>query len=366
VHRHVAGILRSDEQNGANEQNASAMPRILIDARDAAALQIRGWGRYTRELVRALLAGAGADLDILATIGSGAAPEVAFEQVWLPLLARRRQAAVLHAPNCFLPVVRPCPGVVTIHDLAFEEWPGDFPRTTAAKFRMITRLAARSAERIICPSRFTADDVCRRYGVDVAKVRVIPEAAALGPVGVSAETSAANGPFVLAVGDLRAKKNLGALVRAFAELRAADGIPHRLVMAGVDAGEGPQLARLAGGAPLELTGYVDDARLDALIRGADLLVHPSLYEGFGLVVVEAMVRGIPVLAARATALPETGGDAARYFDPSDPGDLRRQLAVLLGDSGLRERLAALGRERAATFSWERTARETAAVYRELL
>jgi glycosyltransferase involved in cell wall biosynthesis len=347
------------------------MPRILIDARDATASQIRGWGRYTCELVRALLAGAAEELDIIATIGTGAAPEIAFEQLWLPILARRRRAAVLHAPNCFLPLMRPCPGVVTIHDLAFEAWPGDFPSVTGAKFRVMTRLAARSAQRIICPSQFTADDVSRRYGVDPGTIRVIPEAPALAggfaempPTGVSAETPGE--PFLLAVGDLRAKKNLGALVRAFADLRAAEGIPHRLVLAGVDAGEGPMLTRLAAGAPLELTGYVDDARLDALIRGAELVVHPSLYEGFGLVVLEAMARGTPVLAARATALPETGGDAARYFDPSDPADLRRQLAALLGDPTLRRRLAALGAERAAMFSWERTARATAAVYRELV
>ena len=145
------------------------MPRILIDARDATAKQIRGLGRYTRELVRALLAGAAPDLEIVATIGSGAAPEVAYEQLWLPVLARRRRAAVVHAPNCFLPLLRPCPGVVTIHDLAFEAWPADFPPVTAAKFRTVTRLAARSAQRIICPSQATADDVCRRYGVDPGK-----------------------------------------------------------------------------------------------------------------------------------------------------------------------------------------------------
>jgi glycosyltransferase involved in cell wall biosynthesis len=340
------------------------MPPVLIDARDALAPQLRGWGRYTRELVRALHAGAAGGLEIVATAGSGAAPEVAFEQVWLPLLARRRHAALLHAPNCFLPLLRPCPGVVTIHDLAFETWPEDFPRTTGAKFRTITRLAARSAQRIICPSRFTADDVCRRYGVDPGKVRVIPQAGAL-PLGAGRGAPCAT-PFVLAVGDLRVKKNLGALVSAFAQLRGAEGLPHRLVLAGVDAGEGPRLARLAGDAPVQLTGYVDDGRLDALLAGAELVVHPSLYEGFGLVVLEAMARGTPVLAARATALPETAAQAAWYFDPADSGDLRRQLSRVLGDGALRARLAQAGRARAAAFSWERTARETAAVYRELL
>jgi glycosyltransferase involved in cell wall biosynthesis len=350
-----------------SEQNASAMPPILIDARDATASQIRGWGRYTRELVRALRAGAAGDLEIAAPTGSGIAPEIIHEQLWLPVLARRRRAVLLHAPNCFLPLVRPCPGVVTINDLAFETWPDDFPRKTGVKFRTLTRLAARSAQRIICPSRFTADDVCRRYGVDAEKVRVIPDAPALaGSSSESPRASAEAHPYLLAVGDLRAKKNLRALVQAFAALRSDEAIPHRLVLAGVDAGEGDRLRDLAGGAPLQLTGYVDDARLDALIGGAELLVHPSLYEGFGLVVLEAMARDTPVLAARATALPETGGRAAHYFDPSDPDDLRRQLATLLGDGVMRERLAALGRERAAEFSWARTARETAAVYRELV
>lgn len=345
------------------------MPPILIDARDATASQIRGWGRYTRELVRALAQGAAEELEILAVTGSGVAPEVVHEQLWLPLMARRRHARALHAPNCFLPLVRPCPGVVTIHDLAFEAWPEDFSGVTGTKFRTMGRLAARSAQRIICPSRFTARDVCQRYGIDPAVVRVIPQAPALD---VAANPPADDGaapprpPFVLAVGDLRAKKNLGTLVRAFAQLRCAEGLAHRLVLAGVDTGEGPKLARLAAGGPLQLTGYVDDVRLDALIRGADLVVHPSLYEGFGLVVLEAMARGTPVLAARATALPETGGDAAWYFDPLDPDDLRRQLSVLLGDAALRARLARRGLTRAATFSWERTARETAAVYRELL
>ena len=358
---------------------------IVIDARDAAGPLLRGWGRYARELVSALGAQASPELPIVAVTRRRAAgvlgplgPEVAFEQAWLPAALRRHRAALVHAPNCFLPLLRPCPGVVTIHDLAFEAWPADFAPVTRAKYRVLARAAARSAQRIICPSRFTADDVCRRYGVDGAKVRVIPEAPALAAaVGDGAGGAAgaarwrmgadvAAGPYVLAVGDLRAKKNLAALVSAFVAARRRDGLPHGLVLAGVDAGEGPRLAALAGDAPLTLTGYVPDARLDALLSGAALVVHPSLYEGFGLVVLEAMARGTPVLAARATALPETGGDAAAYFDPSDPGDLERQLSALLADGARRADLARRGPAHAATFSWERTAAQTAAVYRELL
>jgi glycosyltransferase involved in cell wall biosynthesis len=350
------------------------MAAIVIDARDAAATEIRGWGRYARELVAALQDGAADGLEIDAVTAAGPGPEVAFEQVWLPLLLRRRRASLVHAPNCFLPLVRPCPGVVTINDLAFEAWPADFAGITGSKFRVFTRLAARSAQRIICPSRFTADDVCRRYRIDPAKVRVIADAPALARAPAPAirpdadpdRAGDGSGPYLLAVGDLRAKKNLGALVGAFAALVRGRGIPHRLVLAGVDAGEGARLAELAAGTPVKLTGYITDARLDDLISGADLLVHPSLYEGFGLVVLEAMARGTPVLAASATALPETGGAAAAYFDPADPADLQRQLEALLGDGARRVELARLGLARAGEFSWQRTARETAAVYRELM
>lgn len=341
------------------------MAPIVIDARDAAATELRGWGRYARELVSALLAGAAGDLEVVPVERGLPGPEFVFEQVALPLLLTRRRAALVHAPNCFLPLARPCPGVVTINDLAFETWPEDFAPRTRLKFRVLTRLAARSAERIICPSRFTAEDVRRRYGVDGAKVRVIPDAPALA-LSHDWPPARSEDPYVLAVGDLRRKKNLGALVSAFANARRADGLPHRLVLAGVDSGEGPRLRELAGDAPVELTGYVDDSRLDELLTGAELLVHPSLYEGFGLVLLEAMARSTPVLAARATALPETGGDAAAYFDPDDPRDLERRLRVLLADRPELGALSERGRAWSARFTWERTARETADVYRELL
>jgi glycosyltransferase involved in cell wall biosynthesis len=341
------------------------MPSIVIDARDATSAQLRGWGRYAAELVRALLAEPDLGFDLAPVLGRPRGPEIVFEQLLLPRNLRRRRAALVHVPNCFLPLRRPCPGVVTIHDLAFEAWPQDFAPATRIKYRAITPRAARSAERVICPSAFTAGDLSRRYGIDPAKLRVIPEAPALALNGAAA-AGRAQDPYIVAVGDLRPKKNLTALVKAYAAIRRRRAIPHRLVLAGIDAGEGPRLRALGAGEPVQLTGYVDDARLDALLRGAELLVHPSLYEGFGLVVLEAMARGTPVLAARATALPDTGGEAAAYFDPAVPADLERQLEQLLDDPGRRRGLGHAGRAHAAQFSWAATARATAAVYRELL
>jgi glycosyltransferase involved in cell wall biosynthesis len=322
------------------------MPTVGIDARDARAEPIRGWGKYARELIRELPDVLSPDVRLREIAGKWPGPEAVWEQIALPLALARLRADLVHAPNCFLPLRRRCPGVVTIHDLAFERYPEDFAKRTGAKYRFFTPRAARSAQRVICVSRFTADDVVARYGVDERKIRVIPNAPALD-VGDAPPPD--GGPYVLAVGDLRAKKNLGRLVEAW---RRAE-LPHRLVLAGLGSMDVPD--------GVELTGYVDDARLDALMRGADVLVHPSLYEGFGLVVLEAMARGTAVAAARATALPETAGDAAVLFDPLDVDDIASAIARAVRE---REALAQRGLERAAQFSWQRSAAATASVYRE--
>ena len=319
------------------------MFNVAFDARDAHAEPVRGWGRYARHLLEHLPS------TVHPYSERGMGPELMWEQLAFPMKARRDRATLLHAPNCFLPLRRPCPGVVTIHDLAFEAHPEDFSRRTGTKYRWITPRAARSAERIICVSAFTAADVVARYGVDRTKIRVIPNAPGLP---VTSATLPPGAPYLLAVGDLRGKKNLGRLIEAHARLETG----HRLVLAG--------LGKLERALPerVEVTGWIDDARLYALVRGADVLVHPSLYEGFGLVVAEAMARGTPVACSQTTALPETAGGAAVLFDP---------LSVDAIAAGIREALAradelrAAGRERARAWSWEATAAATLAVYEEL-
>jgi glycosyltransferase involved in cell wall biosynthesis len=326
--------------------------RAVLDARDGAGSHLRGWGWYVKALVTALRDQP--ELDLRTVDRGWPGPETLFELAGLPRAARG--ADVLHVPNCFLPPHRPCPGVVTVHDLAFEAYPGDFARATALKYRAWTPRAVRSAERVIVPSAFTKRDVVERYRIDERKVHVIPEA----PVLAIGTAQPPTGPYLLAVGDLRRKKNFAALAAAYVQLRDR-GLPHRLIVAGLDAGEGPAIRAAAAGHPLELPGYVPDPELDALIRGADLLVHPSLYEGFGLILVEAMARAIPLVVAYSTALPDTAGDAAMYFEPGDSGDMR---SAILRALKARDGLIAAGQRRVAQLSWAQTAAETVEVYRE--
>jgi glycosyltransferase involved in cell wall biosynthesis len=335
---------------------------IAFDARKTGVSMPHGSGIYVRRLLAALREDPASGHELWAIDDGGRVPEVVWEQVKLPRLLRARGAALVHCPDSFLPLRRSCPGVLTVHDLAFLALPDDMRGLTGWKYRTLVPRAARSAERVICPSQFTAHDVSERLGVPSERIRVIPEAPALS----HGSAPPPPGPYLLSVGDLRPKKNLGCLIDAYRMLRD-EGFEHRLILAGVDVSAmTAELRRRAAPHPLELPGYVDDGALDALLRGAEALIQPSLYEGFGLVALDAMARGCPAVLARAGALPETGGDAAAYFDPHRPADLAAELRGLIEDEQARQALGDAGRAQAARFSWQQAAAATLEVYEELL
>ena len=318
----------------------------------------------------AALAGAGLDPAATTTL---TLPGRVLNRSWIrarrPRLPRRLLAGVdlVHATSAALPPTGSLPLVATVHDLGFHHHPEAYPRAGRAWHERSTRIAAAEAARILVPSAATAADLTGLYGVEGERVTVTPLGVdpAPGDRGAALELLAelgVPGPFLLAVGTLEPRKNLPRLLAAFAA--AAGELPeHHLVVVG-PVGWGPALD--PGAARVELAGRVPDPVLRGLYELADGLAYPSLHEGFGLPVLEAMAAGTPVLTSDRSSLPEVAGDAALLVDPVDVGAIADGLRRLVADSGLRARLAAADPQRAARFTWRATAEATWAGYLQAL
>ena len=265
---------------------------------------------------------------------------------------------VVHATTLIVPP-RSAPLVVTVHDLAFEHAPDHFTPRGLRFFRRGLELVRRDADLVLCSSTATLDDVAA-HGVGRDRLRLVPlgvEVVAATPDDVAAvrRRYGLDGPYVLSVGTLEPRKNLARLLQAFATV---DG-ECELVVAG-PAGWGEQPP--PGAARARLLGFVSPAELRALYAGAEVVAYPSLREGFGLPVLEAMAQGAPVVTSVGTATEEAAGGAAVLVDPLDVTDIARGLREALDR---RAELAAAGRCRAAACTWERTALLTLAAYREV-
>jgi glycosyltransferase involved in cell wall biosynthesis len=298
-------------------------------------------------------------------------------QLALPQQLRGLRPELCHYPNSIAPLRSPCPYVVTIHDMSLSVLPKHHPWRRRLLVRPLIPLAARRAARIITVSTQARDDIVRLLRVPASRVAVIPEAAA--PVfrpadgAEQARVRAAYGlrrPYMLYIGTLEPRKNLVRLIRAWHELRQRGAICQQLVVVGAPGWQFQPIfaeaARLGCADDLIFTGYLPLADLPAIYTAADCFAFPSLYEGFGLPVIEAMSCGTPTLISDTPALSELAGGAALRVSPHSVAAIAAGLEQLLGDGPLRERLRSAGLARAAEFSWQRTARETLGVYRQAL
>ncbi len=301
------------------------------------------------------------------------------EQIGLPWIARRRRVDVLHSLHYSLPLLpMRARRVVTMHDMTGFLLPAMHTRAKGAYMRFFIRQAVRRADWLIFVSASALDDCRRWFHLPLANATVVhhgkSEQFAPASREVNGEAAIATvrakyslpNQYLLYLGTLEPRKNVSLLLRAFAPL--AEQHPEaRLVIAGKKGWHFEEIFATAAELRLEqrvlFTGYIDEVDKPALIRGALLFVYPSVHEGFGVPVLEAMASGVPTIAGNRTSIPEIAGDGALLVDPTSLPALTAALEHLYVDEGARATLAARGLAQAARFSWRKTAEETAAVYR---
>lgn len=293
--------------------------------------------------------------------------------VEIPRYARRLDLDVLHVPFNFLPVSR-CRKIVSIHDLAFEYLPAAYAPVERARMRLLTRAAARRADHVLTLSAYSKRSIVERYRIPAEQVTVVPGAVRRDvfrapdreTIGRQLERLGIPPDYLLYVGAIQRRKNLTVLLAALRLLRARGRHDVPLVLVGRKGwGAGEVFRAVSDQGLTDRVRFVERADTEALVAlygGALALVLPSLFEGFGMPVLEAMSCGCPVVSSDATSLPEVCGEAALLFDPRSPEALADRLATLLDDGSLRRTLVERGRRNCDRFSWERAAALADAVY----
>jgi glycosyltransferase involved in cell wall biosynthesis len=289
------------------------------------------------------------------------------EQTLLPAALRRERPDLLHNLFNTGPAVSPVPQVTTIHDLVFKRYP-ETHGVLAKGVEVLVPLAARRSKRVLTDSEASKTDIVELLGVPPDRVDVAPLGPGIPenvrgptPLEVRRRFGVADAPLVLSVLAKRPHKNAARLIEALAAV--PDAV---LVMPGYSTGYELELRSRIESAKVadrvRLLGWVDDATLEGLYRAADCFVFPSLAEGFGLPVLEAMLRGAPVACSNTTSLPEVAGDAALYFDPLDVEAIAGSVRKILEDETVAARLRSAGRKQAKRFNWAETAQRTLESY----
>ncbi len=291
------------------------------------------------------------------------------------ILPQRAAADGLDLVHCTTPygTFMPCryKNVITICDVTPLLFPAAHGRMNVWHHRHLLPSILRRADHVITISEASRRDIVRLYRLPEGKVTVTMLAAdrRFFQAAVPQPDRTGERPYIFNVGTLEPRKNLPGLLKAFAAARGK-GLPHRLVITGASGWGDSHLARLVNDLQLQqdvtFTGFIEDEQLPGLYAGADFFVYPSLYEGFGLPVLEAMASGAPVITSNVSSLPEVAGDAALLVDPHSVAELCDAMLKLAGNVALCEKMRSLGRMQAARFSWQQTVEKTVNIYEKVL
>ncbi len=297
-----------------------------------------------------------------------------WEQVLLPLQLRRRGIDLVHSLGYVGPLWASCRRVVTVCDTNYLALRNLMTMPKRYLLPLFVRQSARRSDHVLTLSNFAAAQIQADTGIDPRRITVThlggrepgSRPAEMGWPEL-AKRYALEKPYIVAFGSLSPHKNIPRLLEAFSRLRGI--VPHRLVLIGHLADRGTleqAILKASLGERVVLTGYVPDAHVGPLLQNADLFVFPTLYEGFGLPLLEAQELGVPVACSRTASLPEVAGESALFFDPASVAEMTEAISRCLTDPELRRELVRRGSENLARFAWAETARKTLAVYRSVL
>ena len=347
IHQYIAQVLRNlPRLNGRSHYTIYTRDCASIEEREGFKVVSSSWPTEKRSV------------------------RILWEQVSWPIQIEQEQFDLLHSMAFVSPILNKIPTIVTVYDLSFVHFPDTFPVLQRFYLHSQTARSVRSARRVITISEASRQDLHDFFEIPLDKIDVVLpgvdqvfRSVPADQVNAFREKQGITGRFILHVGTLQPRKNIPVLLEAFSLSRAKGTI---LVLAGAKGWQYDEIFAMTKDLGLErrvhFTGYVADQELPLWYNAADALVFPSIYEGFGMPVLEAMACGTPVIAARTSSIPEAGGEAALYFEPQDAAALARHIDSVLDDDRLAKHMQQSGLEQAQKFSWEQAGIETSQVY----